>query len=73
VTTDDLREVRVLVTVPAAALPRRDGASTTFELLVRDVESGQETGRASHFQRPAAGADPANQASRDRPPSGAKP
>jgi cytochrome c oxidase accessory protein FixG len=73
VTTDDLREVRVLVTVPAAALPRLDGASTAFELLVRDVESGQETGRASHFQRPAVGADPAGQASRDRPPSGATP
>jgi polyferredoxin len=53
VTTDDLREVRVLVTVPAAAIGQLDGASTPFALVVRDVLSGRETARTTHFQRPA--------------------
>jgi cytochrome c oxidase accessory protein FixG len=53
VTTDDLREVRVLVTVPAAAIGQLDGASTPFALVVRDVLSGGETARTTHFQRPA--------------------
>jgi hypothetical protein len=54
VTTDDLRELRVLVTVPAAALLHLDGATTSFELVVRDPASGQETARTAHFQRPTA-------------------
>jgi polyferredoxin len=51
VTTDDLRELRVLVTVPAAALLHLD-ATTSFGLVVRDPASGQETARTAHFQRP---------------------
>jgi polyferredoxin len=51
VTTDDLRELRVLVTVPAPALSRLEGATTPFELVVRDAASGQETARTAHFQR----------------------
>ncbi len=54
VTTDDLREVRMFVTVPAAALAQLDGATTSFELIVRDTASGHETARTAHFQRPAA-------------------
>jgi cytochrome c oxidase accessory protein FixG len=58
VTTDDLREVRVLITVPPAALSQLKGAATAFELIVRDSVSRQETARTVHFQRPA-GSDPA--------------
>jgi cytochrome c oxidase accessory protein FixG len=53
VTTDDLREIRVFVTVPAAALARLDGATTSFSLVARDPATGQETARTAHFQRPA--------------------
>jgi cytochrome c oxidase accessory protein FixG len=54
VTTDDLRELRVLVTVPAGALLHLEGVTTSFELVVRDPASGQETTRTAHFQRPMA-------------------
>jgi cytochrome c oxidase accessory protein FixG len=54
VTTDDLRELRVLVTVPAPDLAQLDGPTTSFELVVRDADSGLETARVAHFQRPAA-------------------
>jgi cytochrome c oxidase accessory protein FixG len=54
VTTDDLREVRVLVAVPASELARLDPGTTSFSLVVRDAASGHETARATNFQRPAA-------------------
>jgi cytochrome c oxidase accessory protein FixG len=54
VTTDDLREVRVLVTVPAGDLGRLEQDTAAFQLVVRDLASGQETARTTHFQRPAA-------------------
>jgi cytochrome c oxidase accessory protein FixG len=54
VDTDDLRELRVFVTVPAAELGTLPDASTPFALIVRDVASGQATARATGFQRPAA-------------------
>ena len=58
VTTDDLREVRVLIAVPPAGLARLEGTATSFELIVRDTASRQETTRTVHFQWPM-GADPA--------------
>ncbi len=42
----------MLVTVPPDALAKLEGASTTFALVVRDLESGQETARATQFQKP---------------------
>ena len=53
VTTDDLRELRVLVTVPAAELAEPKSAGTSFALVVRDLDSGQETARTTQFQKPA--------------------
>jgi cytochrome c oxidase accessory protein FixG len=58
VATDALRELRVLVTLPSAAVARIDGGAVGFELLVRDIDSGQETARSTLFQKPAAGARP---------------
>ena len=52
VTTDALRELRVLVTVPPGALARLEGAGTSFALVVRDLASGQETARTTQFQKP---------------------
>ncbi|MBX9591296.1 MAG: cytochrome c oxidase accessory protein CcoG [Hyphomonadaceae bacterium] len=53
VTTDDLRELRVLVTVPAAELAKLESAGTSFALVVRDLASGQATTRTTQFQKPA--------------------
>jgi len=53
VTTDDLRELRVLVTVPSAELSKLEGAGTAFALIVRDLASGQQTARVTQFQKPA--------------------
>jgi len=52
VTTDDLRELRVLVTLAGSALTQLEGASTSFALVVRDMASGQETARATQFLKP---------------------
>ncbi len=72
VTTDDLRELRVFVAVPAPALARLDGATTSFELIVRDAASGHETARTAHFQRPM-GSDPAGLTPGRQPTSGRRP
>ena len=53
VTTDDLREVRVFVTVPRAELARLTEAVTPFALVVRDADSGQDTARITRFQKAA--------------------
>ena len=53
VATDDLRELRAFVTVPASALARLEGGGSTFALIVRDVASGHETARTTQFQSPA--------------------
>jgi cytochrome c oxidase accessory protein FixG len=60
VTTDDLRELRVFVTLPRAELAKADAVTLPFALVVRDAVSGDETARATHFQRPhpAAGRSP---------------
>jgi cytochrome c oxidase accessory protein FixG len=72
VATDDLREVRALVTVPAAALAQLAGNATPFELIVRDVASGIETARTVHFQRPI-GSDPQDLTPGHQPKSGRAP
>ena len=54
VTTDDLREVRVFVTVPRAELARLADAVTPFALVVRDAASGHDTARVTRFQKAAA-------------------
>ncbi len=53
VTTDDLRELRVFVTVPRAEAARLGEAVTPFALVVRDLASGQDTARTTRFQRSA--------------------
>jgi cytochrome c oxidase accessory protein FixG len=52
VRTDELRELRVFVTLPPAEAARVDGAAAPFTLVVRDVLSGHETARATNFQKP---------------------
>jgi cytochrome c oxidase accessory protein FixG len=54
VTTDDLRELRVFVTLPPAHLAKTDAATAPFALVVRDAASGKETARSTLFQRPSA-------------------
>ena len=54
VATDDLRELRVLVTVPVAGLAKLESTGASFALVVRDLASGQETARTTQFQKPAA-------------------
>ena len=53
VTTDDLREVRVFVTVPREALARIAEAITAFALVVRDAQSGVDIARTTRFQKAA--------------------
>jgi polyferredoxin len=53
VTTDDLRELKVFVTLPRERLAEGDGATLPFALVVRDTASGHESTRAVNFQRPA--------------------
>ena len=50
VATDDLRELRVYVTVPRAELAQLKAASTPFSIVVKDVGSGTETQRGANFQ-----------------------
>jgi hypothetical protein len=52
VRTDDLRELRVLVTVPAAELAKLEGV-TSIALVVHDIDSGLETARTTQFQKHA--------------------
>src|SRR5262249_4010155 len=56
--TDDLRELRVLVTVPASQIHELPHDSVEFALIVRDEASGHATARATHFQRPPGGTSP---------------
>jgi cytochrome c oxidase accessory protein FixG len=49
--TDDLREVRVLVTVPVSYLARQPPTATTFAMIVTDVASRHSNERTTHFQR----------------------
>ena len=49
--TDDLREVRVLVTVPVSYLARQPPTATTFPMIVTDLASRHSNERTTHFQR----------------------
>jgi len=49
--TDDLREVRVLVTVPVSYLAPQARTATTFAMIVTDVESRHSNERTTLFQR----------------------
>jgi polyferredoxin len=55
VTTDDLRELKVFVALPPARLAASTAAPISFELVVRDVASGDATARSTLFQRPNPG------------------
>jgi cytochrome c oxidase accessory protein FixG len=55
VPTDDLREIRVLVTLPRVRLAALSDASQRIRLVVRDVTSGTETERKTTFQKSAGG------------------
>ncbi|HRK19019.1 MAG TPA: cytochrome c oxidase accessory protein CcoG [Hyphomicrobiaceae bacterium] len=55
VATDQLREIKVFVTVPRANLGQITGASKSFSIVVRDNESGREAVRGTLFQAPAIG------------------
>ena len=50
VTTDDLRELRVFVTLPRAEVARLSQSVTPFALMVRDAEAGRGTVRTTRFQ-----------------------
>ncbi len=60
VSTDDLRELRVYLTVPKDKLPAL-GESTNFSFVVKDVDTGHEVARRTLFQKPAS---PSTQESR---------
>jgi len=49
--TDDLREVRVLVTVPVSYLAPQAPAGSAFVMIVTDVASRHGNERTTHFQR----------------------
>ncbi|MCB1512064.1 MAG: cytochrome c oxidase accessory protein CcoG [Hyphomicrobiaceae bacterium] len=53
VETDNLREIRVFVTVPASAVGRLKPPATTFTFVVKDVKSGTTTERRTTFRSPA--------------------
>ena len=53
--TDDLRELRVYVTVPAAEVKKLGSSSIPISLVVRDAASSTEMTRRSNFQIPATG------------------
>jgi cytochrome c oxidase accessory protein FixG len=52
VRTDDLRELRVFVTVPRSHLESGGPSSVPISFTIRDVSSGVETARRTIFQKP---------------------
>ncbi|MEZ5855131.1 MAG: cytochrome c oxidase accessory protein CcoG [Hyphomicrobiaceae bacterium] len=52
VRTDDLRELRVLVTLPQPSVEAMKSATVDFRFVVRDNTNGRETERRTSFQRP---------------------
>jgi cytochrome c oxidase accessory protein FixG len=52
VRTDDLRELKVFVTLAPGDVPRGDTGTVPFSLVVRDVTSGTTTARSTNFQMP---------------------
>ena len=51
VRTDELRELRVLVTLPPEAAARLAGTITSFSLVIKDIASGLETVRLTKFHK----------------------
>ncbi len=54
VATDDLRELRLFVTVPASELGQLQAPQSPFSLVVHDAASTTEMARRTHFQIPVA-------------------
>ena len=52
VPTDTVREVRVLVSVPAGEVAKLGGRSAPFKIVLKDLASGDESSRAINFQIP---------------------
>lgn len=53
VATDDLRELRVFIALPADRVARMTDVTTPFSFVVHDIASGRETARLVKFQHPA--------------------
>jgi cytochrome c oxidase accessory protein FixG len=53
VRTDDLRELKIFVTLSPSEIPRGDASTVPFSLVVRDAVSGTTTARNTNFQMPA--------------------
>lgn len=52
VPTDTVREVRVLVSVPADEVAKLAKSTTSFKIVLKDLASGDESARAINFQVP---------------------
>ena len=52
VRTDDLRELKVFVTLAPGEMPRGDLSTVSFSLVVRDAALGTTTARTTNFQMP---------------------
>jgi len=52
VPTDTVREVRVLVSVPAADAAKLANRSTNFTMVLKDIASGDESSRTIKFESP---------------------
>jgi cytochrome c oxidase accessory protein FixG len=53
VATDELREIRVLIAVPANRAGSQRDAASDFDIVVRDAHSEREAIRRTRFQRPS--------------------
>jgi len=53
VPTDNLREIRVFVTVPPTDVDKLKPPATAFRFVAKDVETGTETERETTFRSPA--------------------
>lgn len=56
VRTDDLRELKIFVSLPPDEVARHAGKTPTFSLAIKDVQSGALTARATNFQVPPSSA-----------------
>jgi cytochrome c oxidase accessory protein FixG len=52
VATDDLRDVKVFVTLPRALVEKLGAKPVDFDFVVRDMTSGEESRRRTNFQHP---------------------
>jgi cytochrome c oxidase accessory protein FixG len=53
VTTDDVRELRIFVTLPREEVMRSEAATLPFSLVAKDIVSGTTTTRSTNFLMPA--------------------